>query len=206
MSMTKQHTFTEMNPGMTLCIKADSSWIICWLISPHHFSPYENLTTDEGVCGYQGRVIFSVYMKNKPDKYDIKMFTLCHSKKGYVLCTEVYTGKGQQENSITGLLQQFSWTDFTAHQLFLIPCGQERPKLQVHACQIKNNCQDNMLCQKNWRDECVFMRRNHLLCLKLKDTWEILCLSTAHKMTTINVEVWCKDGVKAKSKPDAILE
>ena len=116
---------------------------------PSSFFPYENLTTDEGVCGYQGRVIFSVYMKNKPDKYDIKMFTLCHSKKGYVLCTEVYTGKGQQENSITGLLQQFSWTDFTAHQLFLIPCGQERPKLQVHACQIKNNCQDNMLCQKN---------------------------------------------------------
>ena len=25
-------------------------------------------------------------------------------------------------------------------------------------------------------------------------------------MTTANVEVWCKDGVKTKSKPDAILD
>jgi len=46
------------------------------------FSPYEDLTIDEGVCGFQGRVIFHVYIKNK---YGIKMFTVCDSKTGYVL-------------------------------------------------------------------------------------------------------------------------
>lgn len=56
------------------------------------------------------------------------------------------------------------------------------------------------------RDGCVFMRREHLPCLKWKDTRDVLCLSTAHKMTTTNVEVQCKDGVKTKSKPDAILD
>ena len=50
------------------------------------------------------------------------------------------------------------------------------------------------------------MRRDHLLCLKWKDTRDVLCLSTAHKMTTTNVEVQCKDAVKTKSKPDAILD
>ena len=50
------------------------------------------------------------------------------------------------------------------------------------------------------RDKCVFMRRDCLLCLKWKDTRDVLCLSTAHKMTTTNVEVQCKDGVKTKIK------
>jgi hypothetical protein len=39
-----------------------------------------------------------------------------------------------------------------------------------------------------------------------KDTRDDVCLSAAHKMTTTNVEVCCKDGVKTKSKPDAILD
>jgi len=51
------------------------------------FSAYKNLTTDKGVCGFQGRVIFHIYIKKKPDKYSIKMFTVCDSKTGYVLCT-----------------------------------------------------------------------------------------------------------------------
>ena len=73
---------------------------------PASFSPHENLTIDEDVCGFRGRVIFRVYTKNKPDKYGIKMFTVCDSKTGYVLCTEVYTGKGQQDNSIIGLFRR----------------------------------------------------------------------------------------------------
>ena len=50
------------------------------------------------------------------------------------------------------------------------------------------------------------MRRDHLLCLKWKDTRDVLYLSTARKMTTTNVEVQCKNGVKTKSKPDAVLD
>ena len=43
---------------------------------PTSFSPYENLTIDDGVCGFWGRVTFRVYIKNKSDKYGIKMFTV----------------------------------------------------------------------------------------------------------------------------------
>ena len=62
---------------------------------PTSFSPYKNLTIDEGVCGFWGRVIFLVYIKYKPDKYGITMFAVCDSKTGYVLRSEVYTGKSQ---------------------------------------------------------------------------------------------------------------
>ena len=64
----------------------------------------------------------------------------------------------------------------------------------------------NAVSNKTKSDECVFMRRDHLLCFKWKDTRDVLCLSTAHKMTTTNVEVQCKNAVKTKSKPDAILD
>jgi len=73
---------------------------------PASFSPQENLATDEGVCGFGGRLIFRVCIKNKPDRYGVKMFIVCESKTGYVLHTDVYTGKGQQDNSIIGLLQR----------------------------------------------------------------------------------------------------
>ena len=34
------------------------------------------------------------------------MFTVCDSKTGYVLHTEVYSGNGQQDNSNIGLFQR----------------------------------------------------------------------------------------------------
>jgi len=53
------------------------------------FSCYENLTIDAGVGGLWGRVIFHIYIKNKPDNCGIKMFTLFGSKTGYILRNEV---------------------------------------------------------------------------------------------------------------------
>jgi hypothetical protein len=102
--MTMQRTFPEINPAMP--VHKIRPFLECLLThSPISFSPYEKLTVHERVCGFQARVIFCVYIKNKPDKYDIKMFTVCDSKTGYVLCTEVYTGNREQDNSITGLFQ-----------------------------------------------------------------------------------------------------
>ena len=182
---------------------------------PASFSPYENLTIDEGVCGFRGRVIFCVYIKDKPDKYGIKMFTVCDSKTGYVLCTEVYTGKGQQDKSIIGLFQRLLsgyldkghtvFMDIFYSSLAVFDFLWARKTKAVGTCMPnrKELPRRNVVSKKLKRDECVFMRRDHLLCLKWKDTRDVLCLSTAHKMTTTNVEVRGKNGVKTKSKPDA---
>ena len=185
---------------------------------PASFSPHENLTIDEGLCGFRGRVIFRVYIKNKPDKYGIKMFTVCDSKTGYVLRTEVYTGKGQQDNSIIGLFQRLlsGYLD-KGHTVFMdrfysSPAVFDflwaRKTTAVGTCMTnrKELPRQNVVSKKLKRDECVVMRRDHLLCLKWKDTRDVLCLSIAHKMTTTNVEVQCKGGVKTKSKPDTILD
>jgi hypothetical protein len=55
------------------------------------YSPEEELTVDEVICPFQGRIFFHVYMKGKPHKYGIKMFELCKAKRGYINNPEVYT-------------------------------------------------------------------------------------------------------------------
>jgi len=50
---------------------------------------------------------------------------------------------------------------------------------------------------------CVYEKRSFAV-FETEGYRDVLCLSTAPKMTTTNVEVQCKNGVKTKSKPDAI--
>jgi len=55
------------------------------------YAPEEQLTIDEAICPFRGRIFFRVYIKGKPHKYGIKMFELW-AKSGYVYNLEVYTG------------------------------------------------------------------------------------------------------------------
>ena len=40
------------------------------------YIPDEELTVDEGICGFRGRVHFRVFIKGKPEKYGMKLFFL----------------------------------------------------------------------------------------------------------------------------------
>jgi len=83
-------------------------------------------------------------------------------KTGYVLCTEVYTGKGQQNKSIIGLFQRILSGYFDKRHTFFMDrfyssaavfdflwARKTKAVGTVHACQIKKNCQDKTLWQKN---------------------------------------------------------
>ena len=41
------------------------------------YTPRTNLTVDEAICPFRGRIGFEVYMKNKPPKYGIKVECVC---------------------------------------------------------------------------------------------------------------------------------
>jgi hypothetical protein len=56
------------------------------------YTPEEQLTSDEAICPFQGRIFYHVYIKGKPHKYGIKMFECCAAKSGYVYNLEVYNG------------------------------------------------------------------------------------------------------------------
>jgi len=89
------------------------------------------------------------------------MFTVCDSKTGYVLCTEVYSGNGQQDNSITELFQRLlsGYLD-KGHTVFMdrfynTPARKAKTERTCIPNQ-KELPRQNVVSKKLKRDECVF--------------------------------------------------
>lgn len=59
----------------------------------NRYIPGENLTIDEQLVPYRGRVSFRQYMPSKPDKYGMKVWWICDSKNAYPLLGIPYLGK-----------------------------------------------------------------------------------------------------------------
>lgn len=58
-----------------------------------NFLPTKNISIDEGMIGFRGRLSFRQYMPAKPTKHGIKVWMAADSSNGYVLNFEVYLGK-----------------------------------------------------------------------------------------------------------------
>jgi len=56
------------------------------------YEPERDLSFDEVVCPFKGRVRFRVYNPQKPNKFGIKLFNLCEASSGYCVGTDVYHG------------------------------------------------------------------------------------------------------------------
>jgi hypothetical protein len=54
-------------------------------------TPEEQLTINEAILPFQGRVFFHVCIKGKPHNYWIKMYELCEAKSSYIYNLEVCT-------------------------------------------------------------------------------------------------------------------
>ena len=58
-----------------------------------NFVPFENLTVDEQLCNFRGRVKFRTYIPTKPGKYGIKIWCLADAKTSYLVNAQIYLGK-----------------------------------------------------------------------------------------------------------------
>nr|XP_042912958.1 piggyBac transposable element-derived protein 4-like [Parasteatoda tepidariorum] len=59
-------------------------------------NPYKDVSVDEALIKYKGRLGFVQYLPLKPGKRGIKVWMLCTSRFGYVLNFEVYCGKNDK--------------------------------------------------------------------------------------------------------------
>ena len=55
------------------------------------------VTIDECMIPFKGRLFFKQYIKNKPNKWDIKGYVLACSKTAYIWRILIYLGKGTIE-------------------------------------------------------------------------------------------------------------
>ena len=83
-----------------------------------HYIPGKNLTIDEQLLPFCGRVSFRQYIPSKPDKYGMKIWLICDSDTSYPLLGIPYLGKeglqrGQNlgEKVVLELCQQYERTN-----------------------------------------------------------------------------------------------
>lgn len=57
------------------------------------YTPERDISFDEGLCPYKGRLRFKVYNPAKPHKFGIKLFQACEASSGYCCGFEIYTGE-----------------------------------------------------------------------------------------------------------------
>ena len=60
-----------------------------------NFQPGREVSIDEAMISFNGRLFFKQYMKGKPHPWGIKVWCCADSKTGYISQFRVYTGKNE---------------------------------------------------------------------------------------------------------------
>ena len=68
-----------------------------------NFNPGRDLSIDEAMIGYKGRIFFRQYMPVKSTKWGIKVWEMCEADSGYCVSFDIYTGRHSQENTTLSL-------------------------------------------------------------------------------------------------------
>ncbi|XP_064097715.1 piggyBac transposable element-derived protein 4-like [Macrobrachium nipponense] len=70
--------------------------------------PSKNLSLDEGMMPYKGRLSIKVYNTKKPKKYGVKLFFITESNTEYVVDFSVYSGVfSTLRDTVFGLVDRF---------------------------------------------------------------------------------------------------
>lgn len=67
------------------------------------YIPERNISVDENLLPWKGRLGFRQYIPSKRARYGIKIYKLCESSTGYIWNALVYTGKDTEMSETTGL-------------------------------------------------------------------------------------------------------
>lgn len=62
-----------------------------------HYRPGREISIDEAMIKYNGRLYFKQYIRNKPTPWGVKVWCCCDPRNGYLLDFEVYTGKKDKQ-------------------------------------------------------------------------------------------------------------
>ena len=73
------------------------------------YKPQRQLSVDEAMVGFRGRLGFKQYMKDKPTAWGLKIWCCAESKTGYILNFKVYTGKREVSSNKMDWAMMWSW-------------------------------------------------------------------------------------------------
>ena len=170
-----------------------------------YFCPGQNLSTDESMIKFKGRIFMRQYMPAKPTKWGFKNFVVSDSKTGYAFRHKIYTGRqafprerdiGLAEQIVLDLMDGFEnkghilYMDnfYSSPQLFrklqdkqIGACGTVQPLRKFMPEGLKPRA---LALRKG--DDPVFYRSNNLVACAWHDTKRVTFLSTIHTNNTID--------------------
>ena len=182
----------------------------------NNYNPEENLTIDERISPFHGRVGFKIFMKSKPHKYGLKIWMLCGATVRYVHNFQVYTGmidgkreENQSRRVVLDMVQHLkSGYNVVTDSFFTsIECAQEllaRKKITMVGV-IRSNRKGILQVLKNAKGikefdhKFRFYEGLQLTSYSPKNNKIVLILSSHHPNTIVH-------GEDMKFKPDIILE
>ena len=171
------------------------------------YIPEKNISIDEELLLWKGRLVFKQYIPLKRARFGIKMFSLCESS-GYLWNSYVYLGKepdgrdadqqlvnrlGKSGAVVPRLMEMLlgqgyhvyvdNW--YTSEELFLYlyenetaACGTARKNRVKSPAAFKNS--------RLKKGEHKFLRSDNMLAVRFNDKKEIYFLSTLHKSNVID--------------------
>lgn len=181
--------------------------------SQNIFYPNEELSLDESLLLFRGRLKFRVYLKNKKTRYGIKFYELC-SSDGFVLKIEIYTGAedATDQPKIHALVFRLLESYLNkGHHLYMdnfynsYELSKSLLECRTHTTgTLRSNRKGNpkeVTQAKLAKGQHVWRRKNNIYVSKWKDKRDVLAITTAYEPKLI--EISNRYGQK-KTKPLAI--
>ncbi|KAM9316151.1 piggyBac transposable element-derived protein 4-like [Gastrophryne carolinensis] len=188
------------------------------------YTPSQNLSIDESLLLFKGRIIFRQYIPSKRARYGIKFYKLCESSTGYTKFFRIYEGRDTHldppgcpvDLSISGKIVWELMTPLLGRGYHLyvdnfyssIPLFRALYSLDTPACGTINRNRKglprSMLQKKLNRGESYALRSGELLAVKYMDKKNVIMLTSIHDESVMNVR---QRGPRAPSqKPRCIKD
>ncbi|KAG8236323.1 hypothetical protein J437_LFUL018599 [Ladona fulva] len=184
------------------------------------YTPERDLTVDESLLLYKGRLGWRQYIPQKRARFGIKTFLLCESNSGYVWSTIVYTGKGtilddtfknlsMSSQVVMSLMKPLFEKGYcvTTDNFYTSPELAEA--LISHSCDTygtvrvtRKGMPEQLKRKKIKKGEVAAFQKGKIMVLRWKDKKEVTLLSTVHNNEMQVVE---KSGLVVR-KPSVVLD
>ena len=188
------------------------------IIDPRYLSAYapdKELSIDESMIKFKGRIFFRQYLPAKPTMWGIKTFALCESNTGYGLKFMVYTGKNTfqvdqaapltiTEQTCLAMTQGFEHNGYELYMDNYYTSPKLFSELKARGIGATGTVKHNRkympsdlqpwALDLNKDDEPVFMRCDDLITCAMMDTKRVHFLSSFHSDNTFEKTVRDRKG------------
>ena len=182
------------------------------------YTPEREVSVDESMVLWRGRLIFRQFIPGKRHKYGVKLYLLCETS-GYVWNILVYCGKmdpmsgfGHAESVVLKLME--SRLDkghilFTDNFYTSVPLAKQLLTKKTHLCGTlrcnRKHLPDAVVTRQLNKGDTVARKQGSIVVSKWKDKRDVLTLSTVHTGRLVKSNKKNRRGEEI-IKPDCILD